>query len=394
MVLKINLNGKKVPITGVGRPLITFINGEKKRLTRGITFVNGQKKVLWDIHSLQIDYLTGMYQLSGNKELYPVFVNDTKLVLSTSDSNIIKYNIENISNPSVESTVMLGQVCGISLPDSTNFDLVYYAVVNNSKAPIRYAVQQINIKIATCEITASNTISFSNIPGQGGLLGTDKWLGWKFTNSANVLTFYLNDTEAYNYSYNPSSTISVPAAIGPFLSKRDPVIFVGTKPSATVGASAIAVYSATGVQERVSGVDYTNVMAESNGNIVAAGRSGFGLYDQRFDLIKQVPITSANRSCSLVGRIRDYYYVVEAPIKEEATDKKVYLRIFDAATGELFEQHTLNLPEITNWSYVKENLIMRTIPQISKTGSLVFVWVPGGTATAGQNTVVVRIQGY
>lgn len=388
MVLKINLNGKKVPITSVGRPLITFINGEKKRLTRGITFVNGQKKVLWDIHSLQIDYLTGMYQLSGYKELYPVFVNSTNLVLSTADSNIIKYNIENVSSPAVESTVKLGRVCGFSLPDSTDSNLVYFAYVSSTP----YATQQININPTTCAISASNTVSFTATPGQGGLLGTNNWLGWKFMNAAKLVYFYLNETKVYDYVYYSGSG-SVSGGNGPFLAKRDATTFVGTKPTVNQGYS-IATYNATELQERISGVDYRDIMVDSNGNIAAAGRSGFGLYNQTFDTIKQVPLTGENRTSALLGRIRNYFYVVEYATKETTADKNTYLRIFDANTGELFEQHTLDLPAVSSWSSVKENNLLRTMPQLSKTGALAFVWVPGGTASAATNTVVVRVQGY
>lgn len=379
MVLKINLNGKKVSITGTNQPPITFIDGEKKRLTRGITFINGQKKVLWDIYGLQIDYITGLYQISGNSSLFPVFVNQKNLVLYASNNNIIKYNIENVSSPVIESTVKLGQVCGFSLPDSTDDNLVYYARTTTTP----YVAQQININPSTCEISASNTVSFTAIPGEGGLLGTNNWLGWKFGNSARSVVFYLNNALAYSYPYFSGSG-SVSGADEPFLAKRDASMFIGTKPTDDQGGS-IATYNATELQERISGVDYRDIMVDDAGNIAAAGRSGFGLYNQSFDTIKQVPTTGENRTCALLGRIRDYYYVCEFANNKNAVDTNVYLRIFDANTGESFEQHTLDLPAVSSGSY------LQTMPQLSKTGALVFVWRPTDSFS---NTVVVRVQGY
>lgn len=389
MVLKINLNGKKVSITGTNQPPITFIDGEKKRLTRGITFINGQKKVLWDIYGLQIDYITGLSQISGNSWLYPVFVNQKNLVLYASNNNIIKYNIENVSSPVVESTVKLGQVCGFSLPDSTDDNLVYYAYTTTSP----YVAQQININPSTCEISASNTVSFTATPGKGGLLGTNSWLGWKYKNAGRVVRFYLNNTLAYSYAYYSGSGSVSGSGNDPFLAKRDASTFIGTKPTVNLGDS-IATYNATELQERISGVDYRHIMVDDAGNIAAAGLSGFGLYNQSFDVIKQVSPTGANRTCALLGRIRDYYYVGEYAYNKNAGDTNVYLRIFDANTGELFEQHTLDLPAVSNWSNVDSDNLLYTMPQLSKTGALVFVWRPGVTATENQNTVVVRVQGY
>lgn len=387
MTLKVRINGQMKQITGPGNSPVTFINGAKKKLVKGVTFINGQKKVLWDIYGLQIDYITGLFQISGNSWLYPVFVNQKNLVLDAGNDNIIKYNIENVSSPVVESTVKLGQVCGFSLPDSTDDNLVYYADTITSP----YVAQQININPSTCKISASNTVSFTETPGIGGFLGTNSWLGWK--HETRVVRFYLNNTLAYSYAYysGPGSLSGSPKV--PFLAKRDASTFIGTKPTRDRGDS-IATYNATELQERISGVSYRDIMVDDAGNIAAAGLSGFGLYNQSFDVIKQVSPTGANRTCALLGRIRDYYYVGEYAYNKNAGDTNVYLRIFDANTGELFEQHTLDLPAVSNWSYVNSDDLLYTMPQLSKTGALVFVWRPGVTATANQNTVVVRVQGY
>ena len=46
MSLKVFINGVSKNLTPVGKPPVTFVNGVKKVLTKGVTFINGEKVVL------------------------------------------------------------------------------------------------------------------------------------------------------------------------------------------------------------------------------------------------------------------------------------------------------------------------------------------------------------
>lgn len=384
MVLKIQLDGKKLTLTGAGSPLITFIDGVKKRLTKGITFVNGQKKVLWDVNSLKIEYIPNLYALSGNKSVGMVFVNKNNLVLSSSDEKIIKYNIANITSPRVESSVAWGNVCGFSLPDSTDDNLVFYADLYFAKT-----FNQLNINPNNCNISVSNTRTNSVARNAMGIIGGN-WLSWAFF-STSYINFHINDTTAaaYGYIYKTGS-VSVSNFVGPFLAKINSNTFVGTQPYANTAKDALSVYTATELQPRITGYSYDDVMVDTNGYIACAGPAGFGLYSSRFEVIRRINPTGQNRSCGLVGKIRDFYYVVDFPISNSASDKKVYLLIFNSDTGSLFEKKELSLPQITDWTYAKKpRYIVNTMPQVSKNGMLGFVWT-----ASRENTVFVRIQGY
>ena len=391
MTLKVRINGQMRQITGPGNSPVTFVNGAKKKLVKGVTFINGAKKVLWNSQDLKIDIISDVYNLFG-REARVIWASNNKVILSTKDPysrtlSISRWNIENKSNPIVENTVALGSVVGYSSIDTTDGNMVYYAVSGEQSA------QQININPDTAEITASNPLSFSSqLFGKltGGLLGNSDWLGVRGLSSGHAWNVYLNTTLVDSFSYLTSGAIVSGGTYIGLATKRDTTSYL----LHTLGGSLdnlehyLSVMNSSGIAVGVNNANYDDILVDTgnNNNIVLCGRAGFGLYSSDFTKIAEDVITVNNTAYYLLGRIRDYYYVIQAPYHKAAPDKKIYLRIYNTV-GELFEVRQLSLPEFED--AVTEPIL--TVPHISQTGALGFWFgAPGGT---DQDCVVV-IQGY
>lgn len=390
MPLKIQLNGQTQQLTGPGRPLVVFANGQKYVSTKGITFINGVKKVLWSANDLRIDYIPNIYNVCGTTMLNAVWASNNKIILSSNQTNgygIWRVNVENKSAPALESNVDLGRITCFSPVDSTASNMVYYAVAGTQKA------QQININPITAEITASNVVNFSSTNWgnfTGGLLGTNIWLGRTPGKSGAV---YANTTRI-GYIYSIGTGIA--GAPVPLFAKRDETSYLACKYTnlSTGGViSALCVVTATEIIERVQDVVYEQILVdtENNNNIVCAGRDGFAIYTQNFDNIVSVASTSSYRSYYLLGRIRDYYYVVSSPRSRNESDQNVYLYVYDL-NGTLFTQQILNLQT----QFVASNSydLIRNVPNISQTGALAFVFYPSSSNGYDAQTQLVLVQGY
>lgn len=393
MSLKVQINGTKKSLTGPGRAPVTFINGVKKRLTKGVTFINGKKEVLWDAHDLQIDYISGVYQAFGSASVvHPVMATNNKMVLSAENGYVGRFDISNVSNPILEGSVEMGRVCGYSLPDSTDSKQVFFAYSSNLKIG-----QCVNIDPNTVEITASNTISLP-IPTPGGILGTNTWLG--YNTGTYTVDFYVNGVSpiAYSYTYRektPGTVVSGGASYQFMIAKKSQTEFIGTQPSLAI-PSGIAAYTATGLQQHVSGAGFGSIMMDDDGTIVAAGYSGFAIYTDTYQQKARVECTSSGRVCVLIGRIRDYYYVAEGPQSSGTADQKIILRVF-TRDGVQFETRDLNIS--MNWvnqSGVPQGFQQTAyvMPHVSKTGALVFTFA-GSPYTLDVSTMkAIRILGY
>lgn len=96
MALKIAINGEKKSIAGrISRPVV-FIDGVKKRLTKGLTFINGEKKYLWgtenkiEVFTITNDVFTGTY--AGT----PIYIDEKRLALD----GLVILDISNMSSAS------------------------------------------------------------------------------------------------------------------------------------------------------------------------------------------------------------------------------------------------------------------------------------------------------
>lgn len=101
MTLKVRINGQMRQITGVANSPVTFINGAKKKLIKGVTFINGAKKVLWDMAQLKIDEINIRFPDSISGAPVPVWINNNSVYISTNGNEapkLYQFNIENINN--------------------------------------------------------------------------------------------------------------------------------------------------------------------------------------------------------------------------------------------------------------------------------------------------------
>lgn len=385
MPLKIQLNGQMQQLTGPGRPLVVFANGQKHISTKGITFINGVKKVLWSANDLRIDYIPNIYNVCGTTALNTVWASNNKIILSSNQTNgygIWRVNVENKSAPVLESNVDLGRITCFSPVDSTASNLVYYAVAGTQKA------QQININPTTAEITASNVVNLSSTTWgnlTGGLIGTNVWLGrrsynpsWLYANTTSVGIVWQTGTSVVNDA-------------SPKMAKRDATSYLMC--TRNTNGRGLSVLTASDITLRVQDVTYEQILVdtENNNNIVCAGKDGFAIYNQNFDNVASVASTSAYRNYYLLGKIRDYYYVVSAPRSRDEPDQSVYLYVYDT-NGTLFTQQTLNLQTQFAASYGAD--LIRTVPNISQTGALAFVFYPSSSNGYDAQTQLVLVQGY
>lgn len=98
MALKIAINGEKKSIAGrTSRPVV-FINGVKKRLTKGLTFVNGEKKYLWGTENkIEVFTMTNSIYTSTYVGT-PIYIDEKILALDG-------LTILDIRNTSAASTI-------------------------------------------------------------------------------------------------------------------------------------------------------------------------------------------------------------------------------------------------------------------------------------------------
>lgn len=130
MTLKVRINGQMRQITGVGNSPVTFINGTKKKLVKGVTFINGVKKVLWDMAQLKIDEINISFPDSVSGTPVPVWINNNSVYISsngTTAEKLYQFNIENISNPYWVSSIEYGNnpVFGETVGGTTKIYVAY-----------------------------------------------------------------------------------------------------------------------------------------------------------------------------------------------------------------------------------------------------------------------------
>lgn len=130
MTLKVRINGQMRQITSVGNSPVTFINGAKKRLAKGVTFINGAKKVLWDMAQLKIDEINISFPDSISGTPVPVWINNNSVYISTNGKTapkLYQFNIENISNAYWVSSIEYGNnpVFGETVGKTTKIYVAY-----------------------------------------------------------------------------------------------------------------------------------------------------------------------------------------------------------------------------------------------------------------------------
>lgn len=379
MPLKTFINGQIYSLTSTAKPPVTFVNGVKKKLTKGVTFINGQKVVLWDAHELQISYIDP--DALGLALYYetPAFFANRNYILYSASNTIFKLNVTNKATPYLDGSIQLGNVVTFSSVDSSVATAVFYAA--NTATSGQTTFNQINVTNSTGAMVASNaqTINIS-LGAEGAIYTSDgTWLTERAvqvgsqSSSPWYAQIYEGDAQKYSYVLFSGGSLSGKAH-GPQFTKLGSNYAVG-RINIFNSTQGIAEYDASGYTVKVSGVYYTDTLVDTatgGHHIAVAGGDGFALYFRNSSGNYSAIATQAglaNHTERLVGKCRGYYYTVCLPSSSD-TDKKYYLRVYTDA-GVLYE--TRELTDLEGSRYNSDRITI--VPQVSKTGYLT-VYIP------------------
>lgn len=381
MALKAFINGSLKNLTPVGKPPVTFVNGTKKKLVKGVMFVNGVKKVLWDTNNLQIDYIdvsgvtgaSGFY-LSGNSQVF--FANADKVIYSSGYA-INRLNVTNPGSPVLDAQVSMGAVLGFSSVDSNSATAVYYA---RNQVSTTLTLNQLNIDLSTGSVNASNSSSVNGNPNVGCLGRINSgWINANNVGNSDRYVYVRNQmTALYNYqALKTGGSISGSPLGCPNFTKIDNTTLVG-RLQVYGGTTGIGEFTASGKTAKSGDLNYQDFLYD-DGVVACAGEQGFGLYNRvtsgAYTSIGTAT-ASSNHYMRLVGKCRGYYYVVEYPT---VSGGKFYLKVFNSSCA------LVDTVELTNLSYSSSYSRTAFLPHLSQTGYLCF---------KGGDNLIVRIQCY
>lgn len=382
MALKTFINGSMVNLTPVGKPPVTFVNGTKKRLVKGVTFINGEKVVLWDTNNLQIDYIDTTLA-NGATQVMTAFFANKNYVAYNYNNTVTRLDVLNPASPTVDGQVSMGDVLGFSSVDSDGTTAVYYA---KNVASGTTTFNQLNVGVADGSIVASNSQSYSSSWNVRALGYLGAWLNANgIGNSLSNRYIFVRDGESNLYSYQAvttSGSLSGYIAGEPAFTKIDANTFVGRLQQYS-SDTTIGEFTTSGYTVKSSPVGYRDFLTD--GNTVACAGDGFGLYTRNTSgLYAEISHTAnlPDHFERLVGKCRNHYYTVAYPTVAGGT---FYLRIWDAngALVETVELTDLSYPSAEATSKYYTQLVF--VPQVSQTGYLCF---------RGGANKIVRIQCY
>lgn len=386
MPLKVQLNGSKVQITSPEKMPVTFINGVKKRLAKGVVFINGEKHYIWGTTDVKIEFIP-IKSLLSPYERYPLYASQNSVFVSSgtgASQPIYKISVANISAPVIASNLNIGRFPNVSDVELSDSKFVFYVSTNNSANPITaHTMNRCEIALATDNLTVTEAATYSG--SNAGWNGVKVNAGWLINYSTD---WYLGATKKYTSNKSAWNTL-----------KKAPN---GTSIIYAPQTSLAGVWRATpDSSSQIVNVPLssalTGIIAEKDNKIAVTwdafgtagtGRDGgFALYAANGSEIHSYKGQTGNRRVMrLIGRIRQYYYVMDLPYSDNEADNKYYVRLFDKDTGILYE--TLELPpwydgSTANVRYRWTNC--KTNPHVSGTGYLLF------TESYGN---VIRIKGH
>ena len=382
MALKTFINGSMVNLTPVGKPPVTFVNGTKKRLVKGVTFINGSKVVLWDTNNLQIDYIDTTLA-NGATQVMTAFFANKNYVAYSYNNTVTRLETLNPASPTVDGQVSMGDVLGFSSVDSDGTTAVYYA---KNAANSTTTFNQLNVGVADGSIVASNSESYSSTWEVRALAYMGVWMnanGCGNQPTSRYVWVRGGITILYNYqAITTSGSLSGYVTGEPAFTKIDANTLVG-RLQLYGGDTTIGEFTTSGYIAKSSAIGYRDFLTD--GNTVACAGDGFGLYTRNTSgLYAEISHTAnlSNHFERLIGKCRNHYYTVAYPT---ATGGAFYLRIWDAngALVETVELTDLSYPNAEALSTYYIKLVF--VPQVSQTGYLCF---------RGGANKIVRIQCY
>lgn len=383
MGLKVAINGEKKVIASRKTRPVVFINGQKKRLAKGLTFVNGQKKYLWGTES-RIEFFSFVWDL-GQADNVIVDIDETRMTLFgkvyiktfhsgtpsrpagysyVSQSNrLTTLDISNVSAGTQLQSYTWGGTSNLVNPnESDDSQTVWYTTRTDTRNRIKYLRGDVPVVDGTYSGTGQSSLFWCvPLPNGKNLWGNYTTLGYD------------------------STTVST-ATSGTFSN----AVWDGTN---TVFTGSVPFYRCTtsGYAQIVATIPtaYTNKMADGDNLLVAGYNNGSTSaklikFDSDGTRLWEYTLDGDSatnpRRAKIVCRSGDLYYVLDEPVSTTATDLTVYLRIF-TLDGQLYGFEKLPYSQITGTKITDWKVFPRRIE--SDYAGLFYY--------AGDNAYVVRI---
>lgn len=371
MALKVKLSsGMKTVDVFVHKP-VTFINGQKKVLDKGVVFIDGVKKYIWGKEGVPVDFIKTDGVGTGR-----VFsIGETWMYSSMPTGYIIKSNISNLDNPVIEQNVEWGdifQYCGFQ--SSSENSTVYGStkgnrvIVNNTTG---------NITIPANYPVFTGTVSYSGAVGNATACLTNNYM-CAFTSGGRGLPslsslgntwhwnndFFATGSRREPLSWNNSTILQI--------NTDAYIVNMVCSNTALTGLYLVTPSNITKVNSLMNDL----VMLDGNilcgvSNYTNSTQSTFKLYNKSdYSLNKTYTHSNSNEKIVFLGRIGNNYYFVSTPKTNSATGAKVFLLNKDTLAT-VWTQDLVSDPFNENngttafWGTAKARH-----PQVSKTGFL------------------------
>lgn len=315
MGLKVQINGQKVGITAPARPPVTFIDGEKVRLTKGVTFIGGEKVTLWGNRGLLMEKIEyPEFTSYGTPQVFYVSQNVAYIGgrgAGASADYVQKLNISNPSAAQQELYVQWGGTITYSADESTDTQSVYYGGVRSGTT-----TKGNKIVVENGVASVLSSASYSLTKGAGAVVNIS---GWLMTETETSRT-QVGTTTSTNVYFNGAKKYSVNGAS-----------YVMTRYNNTQALvpSGVNVRSWTANQNTVlfgRPANVSNLLVDGTSVLVCDAQgvslvNGSGVDVWRYDF------AARDTTAFVVGKIRDYYVVYENGqiVALNTTDGQVYI---------------------------------------------------------------------
>lgn len=188
MTLKAVVDGSVKTIAGRSSRPIVFVNGEKKKLAKGLVFVDGVKKYLWGMEN-KIDFFVVPEVLtSGSYVPPPVYIDDKRLVMG---GEII--DVSNVASPQILNSYSWGYDFRRKYEDGRT---VYYGVQPSGN---NFIINEIVYNSGADTALVSTAFTFSK-KSSASLQGLD---GARLDNGVwlSIYNFLVSTTPSYTYNH-------------------------------------------------------------------------------------------------------------------------------------------------------------------------------------------------
>lgn len=387
MALKVYKDEKFKTIATRSAPPVCFIGGEKKKLVKGVVFVNGEKKTLWDVsRRISIDTFQMPYENSSPTSAGCLWVSSAKLwaIYTTGRYGLRSYDLGETAT--LQEGYDFGWAVVVSPGESASSNVFYLTSYTSTKQSSGYLF---NATVRRCVITSSGaaTISESYIlyntvatryPPFTVNIGAKFESGWASIGGTNYQTsvpeFRINGEKIYTFG----SAVTMMNT----LVRNSTNSMVGRK-SLSEFESSITYFGNTATREasQTTGGNLNDILYDvvKGRYIISTGSTDDTLggieyrHASTWGLLHSIQSTQDNRRVyKIVGKIGEYYYVLNLPFDANSSDQQGYLEAYDV-DGNRYHQ-VVELPEIPDVDsfYNAKWTTARMIPTISYTGYLGF----------------------